>query len=143
MTNIVHWKEIVLRYFADADLFDKICRAVLFCQRTDQPTRKAFDKLDIEKQEKYDLTRWWMRKHGWFSRYIEKDTLCFLCLIPANERNYITIPQFIDRQQTEGLEDDIEEYYNTRPVINDVVKEINKPKHRADLDGSDDEGGFL
>lgn len=142
MIDIVHHKEIIERYFGDAVLFDKITRAMLFCHRSETPVSKAFDKLDLETQEKYDLTRWWMRKHSWFSGYIEKDTLCFLCLIPINERNYITIPQYIDRQQSQGLEDDIEEYYNTRPVIDDVTKNINKPKHRKDLDG-DDEGGFL
>ncbi len=140
--NIVHWKELVQHYFGDEQLFEKITRAILYCHRSDTPVSKAFDKLDIDIQEKYDLTRWHMRKHGWHSGYIERDVLKFLCTVPVQDRSYISLSAYINAIKDAELDEMIDDYYNTKKIMADVTWDINRPKPRKDIDG-DDEGGLL
>jgi hypothetical protein len=141
MTDIVHWKEIVDRHFGDMALFTKITKAMMFCHRTNIPVSKAFDKLDLHIQEKYDLTRWHMRKHGWFSGYVEGDGLKFLCTVDAPDRQYITLSRYLDRLQSQGIEDMVDEYYQTRDVIDHVSAGLSEPHKRKDI--YDAEGGFI
>lgn len=147
--KIVHWRDVVSKNFGDMKEFDRITRNILYCTRSDLPIKQAFKEVAISLQELYDKTRWMMRhcgyeirgkdmyRHGWYSSYIEKDELKFFCTVPAGERSYITIAQFADLQNSQGLDNMIDEYYNTRPIVQDVIASM--PKSRKDLDGDESE----
>ena len=153
MTNIVHWKDIVAKNFGDIKEFEKITRGMLYCSRSDQSIKEAFKGVSVEKQEAYDKTRWFMRhcgyelvgnvvvSHGWFTAYIDKDDLKFMTTARA-PMTYITIPQYVDWQQSQGLDDMIDEYYQAKDLVNSVASGMSEPHKRKDI-YDDDEGGFL
>jgi hypothetical protein len=138
--SIVHWRELVQKHFADEKLFEQITRNLLYCERAGKSPSEAFGKLGIEIQDKYDKTRWFMRSHGWYSSYIEKDFLRFWCTEPQG-REYITLAKYMDLQQTAGIEKDIDEYYQTRDIIDTVSEGLSEPHSRKDI--YDDEGEFI
>jgi hypothetical protein len=150
--KIVHWKDIVEKNFGTVSEFEKITKSILFCERADMPVKTAFKDVPLDKQEAYDKTRWLMRNsgyevkgkmiisHGWYSGYIEKDVLKFLCTAPQS-REYITIPQYMDWKESQGVEDMVDEYYQTRDIIDNVSEGLSEPHSRKDI--YDDEGEYI
>jgi len=151
--KIVYWKDIVVKNFGEMKEFEKITRSILFCERSDLPIRSAFKDVPLDKQEAYDRTRWLMRNsgyeirgkdgytHGWYTGYIEKDELKFMCTIAQKDRDYITIPQFMEWQSSQGLEDMIDEYYETKQIVSEVSSGMSEPHKRKDI--YDDEGEYI
>ena len=142
--NIAHWTEVATKQFGDLKEFERITRNILYCTRTDKPLKEAFDKIDVATQDKYWRTRWYMRNcgyeiegskainHGWYTGYIESDELKFHCSIPPETRKLITLSQFMDWQQNYGLEDMIDEYYESKGIVDKVAKGMSEP-HKRDV----------
>lgn len=143
MIYIVHWKDIVQKHFGSVDTFINI-------------VLNGIKGLSPDDKSKYEKTRWFMRRcgyeergkdivrtHGWFSPYYDNGELRFMCSADQPDRMLITLPQYMDYWTNKDLANMEDEYYNTQVLVRGVADNIMMPKKRADIDGSDDEGGLI
>lgn len=135
MVKIVHWQNVVGKDYAQE--FEKTTVALVFAKLKDQVmgAQSVLNKLKDDDRERYDSKRGQLRRcgyeedgkiirrHGWYMPYLDKGQLRFNTTADL-DREYISMNQYIEWNKGMSLEDDINRYYDEKPVVKYVLNEF-------------------
>jgi len=127
--NVVKWENVVKADFLDK--FKEIAKAEYFANLKDWSMETLYKKYG-EDMDEYGKYRSFLRSHGWYKSYLEQGELKFMSLYPIEDRNYISLSQYLTARDADRIANDEQEYYSVKDAVRMAM-----PKPRKDIDGDE------